>query len=71
MKLEAIKRRSLSRRLPSIVDAMVEASNPIKRKLSRAHLKKLDINEKVAGEKFKKWSGASNSITIYDIKVSR
>lgn len=37
MKKQAVKRRAFTIKLPSIIDAMVENSSPIKKKLERSH----------------------------------
>lgn len=69
----ATKRRSFTRKLPSLIDRMVDNADAMKKKLEYSHSKKLDINEKIAGEKFKKWYGIplKDTQTIYDIKITR
>ena len=67
-----MKRRSFTRKLPTIVGNVVDNSNPMRKKIDKKHQKKLDINEKVTGEKFRKWAGVNSvNITIYDIKLTR
>jgi hypothetical protein len=49
LKTEATKKRSFTRKLPSIVDKMVENANPLTARIEHSHQKKLDINEKILG----------------------
>ena len=44
-----MKRRSFTRKLPTIVGNVVDNSNPMRKKIDKKHQKKLDINEKVTG----------------------